>query len=273
MASLEATNEAFHAAYDAGSSAERRERPILVTLGDDLVLCRGEERVRRTFAPPELHAVKSIAHAPVAAYLLADPAARSRGERLRALRDSLDGLDDPELAELLAESRRFVAALIEARADDRPVDRERFAAAMGPLLLQATDRATAIQLEALHRCTEELVAMLDDAERASLMVVVTGEHQARQRSLAVQYFLRRLGEREGAEEDRLIYAEAVRDVEGALALVGKSLLDRDLARAFFADEKRLQRDVLGDSARERLARSTIVPFAGQSETRRGRSRT
>ena len=74
------------------------------------------------------------------------------------------------------------------------------------------------------------------------------DHQARARSLGMQYFQKRLGEPPGAEE-RVSYAEGVADAEEALALVGTRRADRAIASAFFGDPHRLQRDVLGDAVR------------------------
>jgi hypothetical protein len=71
----------------------------------------------------------------------------------------------------------------------------------------------------------------------------------------MQYFLRRL------HEDRVTYAEGVDNEQGALALVGIRRLDSTLASAFFDDPKRMQRDLLGDSAEQRLAHTTLTPIA------------
>ncbi|HEU4535405.1 MAG TPA: hypothetical protein VFS00_14855, partial [Polyangiaceae bacterium] len=71
------------------------------------------------------------------------------------------------------------------------------------------------------------------------------------RSLAMQYFQKLLGEAPG-EERHVTYAEGVSDEAGALALAGTRRLDRAIAGAFFGEPRRLQRDVLGDAARERL---------------------
>ena len=46
----------------------------------------------------------------------------------------------------------------------------------------------------------------------------------------------------------MIYAEGATSVEAALAVVGKQRIDRDLARAFFGDPNRMERDLLGDAA-------------------------
>ena len=67
----------------------------------------------------------------------------------------------------------------------------------------------------------------------------------------MQYFQLRFAEAPGTDE-RVTYGENISDEAEAIALVGTRHLDRRIARAFFGDEKRLQRDVLGDAAKRCL---------------------
>jgi hypothetical protein len=99
----------------------------------------------------------------------------------------------------------------------------------------------------------EALACLDEAMLPELEIVVAGAHQARARSLGMQYCQKRFGEAPG-EERRVAYAESAQDVDQARSLVGTRRLDRAIAGAFFGDPKRLQRDVLGDSAKSALQR-------------------
>jgi hypothetical protein len=117
----------------------------------------------------------------------------------------------------------------------------------GPMLLRLTEHATRARLAALHRAVEAELALMSGQERRALQVVIAGDHQARVRSLAVQYFQRRFDELPGADR-RVTYAEGLDEPALALGLVGKRILDRDIAVAFFGDPARLQRDVLGDAA-------------------------
>jgi hypothetical protein len=126
-----------------------------------------------------------------------------------------------------------------------------FAAAAGPASLRAAADATRVQLEALDAHVARALGAMAPEERRGLQVVVTGNHQARARSLPLQYFQKLFGEAPG-EERRVAYAEGASDEAGALALVGTRRLDRAIAGAFFGEPRRLQRDGLGDAARERL---------------------
>ncbi len=233
--SLESVNESFHEQYD--HTRDHRAPLVLVVVGDHLVVCRGEEREELLIRPPQVHALKALAHAPVAAFL----AIRSRDERrMSAVRASLAKVDSEDPLRSMS-----LDAL------DAKMSLAELGPATRPHLLRATDEATRLHLAALHEKTNEALAAMSEEEKRSFVVVVTGDHQARARSVGMQYFRKRLREPEGREE-RVLYAEAVADVEGAIALVGTNRLDRELARAFFDDEHRLQRDVLGDAAKALL---------------------
>ncbi|MBX3229890.1 MAG: hypothetical protein KIT84_06105 [Labilithrix sp.] len=243
---IDAGNDAFHAAFDARRDDAEGRGPILVALADDLVLARDEERTRFPFTPRAFHLAKGIAHVPVALWLLRR---RPEPDRIASLREAAvaAGADlSPDLGALRPLLDATIAA-IDAPSPD-------FAAALGAPLERAIALATKLQLAALHARTEEVCALLSRDERRLLRVAVTGDHQARVRSLGMQYFTRRLG------ADRVLYAEGIDDAERAIALVAADRLDRDLARAFFGDETRLQRDLLGDAAKAVLATFDLAPI-------------
>lgn len=239
---LDDVNDAFHAAYDADRAEAERE-PILVVLADDLVLFRGREQTRFHVTTDELTAVKSVAHAPVALWLLLQrPEGAERARGLAALRAHITASLP---SSLLSDTLRWM--------DRMPLDLDELAAAFGPRLMESIAHATRLQLDALHAATERALATLSLDERRSLHVAVTGDHQARVRSLPMQYFQKRFG-----DPDRVLYAEGVDEAEGAAALVGKQRLDRAMAKAFFGDPRRMQRDLLGDAAKTELARTELA---------------
>lgn len=242
--------------------------PVLVFLEDVLTVCHAGERHAVHVTPESFHALKAAAHAPIALYLLLAPLTDETVDdvllgRLQSLvtrtNDALAQLETHVAESGMVEDARRVLELTATRARDVLTTRrnpaaevERFARTQGPALLTLTDHASRVQLEALHRATEEVLAAMNADARERFHVVVAGAHQARERSLAMQYFQLRLREPPGSEE-RVTYAENASSVDEALALVGVRRLDRAIARAFFGDEKRLQRDILGDSAKAQLA--------------------
>jgi hypothetical protein len=286
---LEAVNDAFHRVYGEKSSSAELEAPVMVVLADTLVVHHRGERRQAALRNESFDVLKSVAHLPVAAYAaLHEPAAdgapaldeerlrdllahaSSVSERLPAALHAI-GTDAAQAANALV--NETVALLERAQASVVPRARlTRFARKMGRLLLTLTHAATELQLSELHRAVEEALSRFSPVERRRLQVIVTGDHQARTRSLAMQYFQARLGEAPG-EDTRVAFGEGISDEKAALALVGTRRLDFTLARAFFADEKRLQRDVLGDAARDILVGrklSRIGVVARKSARKRGK---
>ncbi len=254
-------DEAFHAGYADARDAAAQDGPVLVLLGDELTLVDGDYAggsAVRNISPDLFHALKAIAHLPVALFVMlqrggspeALPRLRARATQAMADVDTLStGAADARA--VLDGSCAFIDAVLAgapAGADDRDARLRALATELGPPLLRLIDEGTRAQLAALHRAVTELLEGLDERRRAALHVVVAGAHQARARSLGMQYFRRVLDEPDGVE-GRVTYAEAVESVQEAVRLVGVQRLDREMARAFFGDETRLQRDVLGDAAR------------------------
>lgn len=274
---LDGVNAEFHGAYEAGRGIAVDAAPVLILLGDLLVLRRGDERRAVAVTPRVYHAIKSVCHAPVALFAALWPVGDGSldaavADALQRLRDHVrattvgDDITDARAADAARSVLAATLALLDrALADARLARAElvAFARGCGPALLRLTDHATAIQLHALHAAFEPIFAAMSPAEREALQVVVAGAHQARERSLAMQYFRKRLREADGAE-DRVAYAENATDEDAALALVGTRRLDRAIAGAFFDDEKRLQRDVLGDAAAALLSAWTGPSAPGRA---------
>jgi hypothetical protein len=264
---FDGVNDAFHASYEDARGQNELEAPVFVVLADELVLVRRGQRQAFSFSPRLFHVIKSAAHGPVALYAslyrLGDaPLGPRERAGVTALRGTLAGglsslerepgpreaLDN--LREVLQVSLAFAdSVLASGRVGAEGL--RAFAASTGPALLRAADDATRVQLEALDAHVARALATMSPEEWRGLQVIVTGDHQARARSLAMQYFEKLFDEAPG-EEHRVTYAEGVSDEAGALALAGTRRLDRAIASAFFGEPRRLQRDVLGDAARERL---------------------
>ena len=273
---LDVVNDTFHDAYERARVEAHRESPVFVVLADTLVFIQGDTRTEYSFAPRAFHVIKSIAHVPVALYAALVPTpdhapdqdarslmttlqrhAAAALARLDQERD-LDARTQHECREVLEQSLTQIQRGLAGQLARDELDA--LAQRLGPPLLSLIHTATALQLSALHAHTEAALKPLGPREREALHVVVTGDHQARTRSLGMQYFRKRLGEPSDSEH-RLTYAEGVSDEQGALALVGTHRVDRDVARAFFGDAQRLQRDILGDAAHALLGETELPRIA------------
>jgi hypothetical protein len=259
---LDPINEQFHDDYALARDLAELDGPVLVLLGDELTLLRENDREPRvfTFSPRVFHVLKVISHVPVAAFTLARLGARAKGGVARLRKHTatmLDRLtDDVTNTDVQAECREVLVAsatFLDELANGAAVDGVAFARAMGSYLLSLLDHATRDQLAALDAAFEAVLAVLDEGERTALHVVVAGVHQARERSLGMQYFERRFDEPNDVDV-RVTYAEAVTTVQEAVKLIGTHRFDEVLADAFFGDRRRLQRDLLGDAATRILDR-------------------
>jgi hypothetical protein len=271
-------NQRFHDAYDKARAAVVDEKPLIIVMQDAMILRRGDARAELVVTPPLFHVIKAVAHGPLAIFGIlyrhapGPIADRATGAALAKLQQSLTqataALTDETIGDeadvaarlrtILARCQAFVQPLASGGAHD-PARLEPFARALGPALLQATHDATRVQLAAMTRATRDLLERLAAHERQTFEVVVAGVHQARARSLAMQFFGKLLDEPPDVER-RLVYAENVSDEAQAVTLMATRQLDRALAGAFFGHPERLQRDILGDAVHEQLATLKLPPL-------------
>jgi hypothetical protein len=265
VASFPVWDERFHASYARLRESAARTGPVLVLIGDAVILLDGDRRLELPANVPANRILKAASHIPVGVFTTlhecAEPLDELTLRRLGALQyvpacgqDALATLDAEARAEvetLLQKSRVFVEQ-VSLRRLCSPEELTSFANELGPLLLGLIERATHLELAVLHTSVEALLRQLSERGREQLEVVVAGVHQARARNLGLQYFKRRFAEALG-DDTRVTYAESATDEYQAQALIGTRRVDRALAAAFFGDPNRMQRDLLGDAATRALA--------------------
>jgi hypothetical protein len=259
---LTALNNAFRAAYaDAKSRVLESSGPTLIVNGDTFALLRHGQRVEANVGAPIYDPVKTIAHIPLAIYVTLTPRDGAvdddRLKTLAGLRELIPpaeaSLDAVKLsAATLARQKRIVAVSL-AFLDD-VTRRRRFARPlllafthrMAPLVMENVTEATRAQLDATHARVSAWRRDLSREEWNQLHVVIVGPHMPRENLVVTQYFLRLLHEpREGR---RVVYAESLWEEPQALDLLGTHLLDGSVGEAFFDDDMRMHRDLLGDAA-------------------------
>jgi hypothetical protein len=265
---LTALNDAFRAAYaDARSRVLQSAGPTLIVNGDNFALLRHGQRVEANAGTPIYDPVKTIAHVPLAIYVILTPGdgglEDDRLKTLAGLRElippaeaSLDSLKLP--AATLARQKQIVAASV-AFLDD--VTRQRrfarsvllaFTRRMAPLVMENVTEATRAQLDATHARVSAWRRDLSPEEWNQLHVLIIGPHMPREDLVVTQYFLRLLHEK--GEGRRVVYAESLWEEPQALGLLGTHLLDGDVGEAFFGDYMRMHKDLLGDAASKYLPR-------------------
>ena len=117
--------------------------------------------------------------------------------------------------------------------------------------LETAQLAVCIELEQLHALIGRWRNDLGEGRWAGLYVVICGAHQPRYREATCQYFGRLLHQPEGSaaeREDRLVYAEGLCDINAALDLLARHIVDQRASNLLFGDRRRLQEDLLADAA-------------------------
>ncbi len=244
-----------------------RTLPVIVIAFDDATLLReGREPVSASFTPPLFHRYKEIAHIPFGVHVTLTPYAGRPAETawrapLQRLLDHVVaaegmlgtvGIPEARMARerrAVADSIAYMRAVLAAGTVDAAALRA-YSRAMAPLVLASADDAAALQIDGLHALVTRWRAELPAQEWAMLHVLVLGPKAPREGNLATQYFERVLGRRELGR--RLIYSENIFAREPALTQLGGLVIDRAVARDFFAEEMRMDRDLLTDGARKRL---------------------
>jgi hypothetical protein len=172
-------------------------------------------------------------------------------------------------AELLCRARTLVDRVLAEGA----VDFNRLEEQLGALAshaLETAQLAVCIELEQLHALLGRWRKDLGEQRWAGMYVVICGAHQPRYREAVCQYFGRLLHQAESKaaeQEDRLVYAEGLCDVDAALDLLARHVVDQRASNLLFGDRRRLQEDLLADAAsaevRKLFPKARGCPSAGR----------
>ena len=205
-----------------------------------------------SWSPGRYDDLKSIAHLALGLHSLFF---QSDGDRARlaglrsAAESALPALRDRGLTPAQLDRQREIVRLSLAVQSAR--DLPAYERAVAPLLLANALDAARAEIADLDAAVEAARRALGPEEFARLHVVVVGAHMAREGEIAMQYFEKLLGEREGL---RLVFAEGLWDEASELKLLATHLLDSSVGEGFFGDARRMHRDLLSDAAAEVLAK-------------------
>jgi hypothetical protein len=265
---LAAANAIFHEAYAEARTKASNSVPILIILGDELILRRGPERRGWSFATPAFDDLKIASHVIVTTRCLVGAGRQGSlsdtdRARLSSLREILERVGK-DAASTGGQTQKAVSAclsLLDGVLRDARVPAPNGVAweASKALLEELMSEAARLRLLSLHATVGEALGALEGDARRALRVVVAGDHQARRRSHGMQYFERRLPPLPNGEP-RVAYGESVTSEEEAFDLVGTALVDRALATTLFGDPNKMQEDLLGEATRLHLDAMNLSPI-------------
>ena len=265
---LAEVNDAFRAAYrQARADLLAKSGPVVILNGDSLVLLRGGKRTEVKVIPQSYHDLKAVSHIPLAIAMMLVPGCedklpQAKLDQLQRFRDLIVGVEKVlpnRFADDVCKCNRLVVQscveFIDAALKNRmvtPIDLLNLTATYESPINRNAANAARVEIDALHMQMTTWRKELGDEEWKQLRVIVIGSQMPRHANLAVQYFAKLLGE--PGESERIVYAEALWEEKKALDLLGTHALDTWIGSAFFGDERRMHRDLLGDAAKEYLGK-------------------
>jgi hypothetical protein len=264
LAALNTLARAHYATAKAATLAALS--PIIVVEPDALTLIRDGRTQREVYVPARYRDLKALSHMALGLYSLLQPhvdrkdfatwradlaAYRARVAELAPLVDDL-GLhwDDAKRERAMVKS---TLAFMDRTLADGYVSHDSlraYADDVGPSLLGNLYDASDAELKSLDAQVTSWRKDMSPAEWTRLYVVVLGPSRPRERLPPYEYFARLLGPQ--AAEQRLLRAENVTDVAGALDLLATTVNDRQLAADFFRDPARINQGLMRDSTARHL---------------------
>lgn len=261
-------NDSFRAAYaDAMKEDTSAAGPVIIVGGGRATLLHAGKKVEEVeYLPSQYGIFKTLDHVPLAIFVMlvnhtdsplsddkvkeletfkkAISAASTKASRLELSAEALE-----RARNLLAVAGNFVDKVTSSQRVSR-AELNSFARQCEPVLMDNAYDAVSIELGGLDKQVMGWKKSMSAAEWDNLHVVVMGGHMARQQEREMQYFQMLLGERE--EGRRIVYLEGSSEIDNAMDLLAKHILDASIGDAFFADPMRMHRDVLSDAARRYL---------------------
>jgi hypothetical protein len=240
----------------------------VVIVGRDSVLIRQNGEIHRVeYIPPNYQLLKAVGHVPRSVWAVLRPAIdgldpdqawRQKLTELRPLAASVlaalppSGLPEEAIRRDKVMVQGCIALIDRSLAQGLPTGPELQGAlrTFTPTLLADAAAAGRMEVDDIDRGVRPWWESLSQAQRDRTMVLVLGHKMPRAGNVGYGYFINLLGAAEDGH--RVVYAEGVFDDKGADALLSTLATDRRLAVDFFADERRMERDLLADGGEARL---------------------
>lgn len=236
--------------------------PVIIVRGDNLVLIREGTRVVGSTVNSNYHDLKAMAHIPLAIYCVLENCDDGslndiQSQKLTNLERLISRIEtnlettfsDPTARSnqvaLVNRCQAFIANALEDRRSTAD-ELDHFIDELRPVIIENASLAAQIRIDNYHQQMELWHQELPEQDWERLYIVIPGAVMSRKNSLAVRYFAKLF--QQPSEGGRVIYAESQYDESQDLQLLGTHLLDSRIGEAFFDDESRMKRDLLGPAA-------------------------
>lgn len=265
-------NQAFHTSYNllihnAHETLGKAHTPVIVMHGTQAMLFHEGRQETVEIIPYLYHLVKAISHVSFGVYVtlanngygaLTPDHREDMVAKCRLIEQALSVLDEEPIpanyADIQRQTLENALAMINEVLSTGQVAGERVAAFgrdNAQLYLDNAALGAMLELDVLHETVMHWKEQMGPENWQALYVVICGGHQARYREVTKQYFERLLHEQAGLgadREDRVVYAEHINEVEAALDLLARHIVDQAASVALFDSRTRLQQDLMADGA-------------------------
>ncbi len=243
-----------------------KAKPFLLIANDKIYLYKSNFITAKTLTPVIYNLLKSVDHIPLAVFVLLDDKTDQildektilKLKRLEQFSHELSDrfeysyiLDDTvkNQIEILKATSNFCQPIIEKKQISQD-NLQNFASLITKALMKNADIATANLLENLNSYLQELD--FNEQNKKALHVIILTAHMAQSKQCIYQYFQKYFNET--AEGHHIIVLEDSNTDEMAIKLLGKHILDTDIANAFFNDPDRMHKDLLYQAAQKYLGK-------------------
>jgi hypothetical protein len=240
--------------------------PVIMLMGDDLVLVKEDLRDTQRVVPRVYHELKSIAHVPFAIYLKLiystdQTLSKTQVRDLRNYCDLIDAsmkqlsvsqLSEEQVStqsEILKEAKSFLKKVIRESKTGHS-DLVDFTHRSRMHFEKNIEDATRAQLMEMYKVVDAWYETFSSEEKSNLRIIISGHKEPRIKSLATQFFSWYL--RVPGEGDIICYTEGVTDEVGMFNTIGNHLLSKQAAKDIFLNPSRLHEDLLGIAAEKCL---------------------
>jgi hypothetical protein len=250
-------NQRFHETLGEFSAKAREALasgrvPVLLRLDDRLVLSVGDDRRAFNINARDYHLFKALAHLPLLAYLL-----RATGQGSAAnsstLQEALleteseldwDALELGPISEVKAALEKVLTKSCVRDDDGQSL------AILKTLQARCVQLAAKGEVASLCDAAQQVRRALEPSQWQEMHVVISGGTQPRYKQLSKNFFIRLLEDAKGdpaTATHQVIYSESCQELDGAIKLVTKRLVNGHLAELFMNSPVDLDEDVLGDA--------------------------
>ena len=269
-------NQAFHHSYNhlvhqKHETLGKKGAPVIIIFEGKAMLFHDDEQETAEILPDLYHRVKSISHVSFAIFIelasngygpLKEESRIDLKHKKELIESVLDILDEAAIPANYMDLQKATLSnaleIINEILASSTVDEDKvknFCQENAQHYLANAALSAELELDVLNETVMKWKEMLGPENWKAINVVICAGHQARYRETAVQYFQSLLHEKENlgaGNEDRVIYAEHIHDVDGALDLVARHMIDQNASNVFFGEKHRLQKDLMADGTEKYL---------------------